>query len=151
MSRNPHTAFEDATLEEVVTIMERHRVKRVPVVRGGKLVGIITRVNLLEAVARVARTMPQVVQDDAVIRDCILEQLAKQPWHTVSIGVTVRGGKADLSGAILDERLREALKVLVENVPGVTEIHDHLVWVEPCSGMAFPSSEDKQAERQIPG
>jgi len=53
----------------------------------------------------------------------------------------------ELSRTIFDDRQREALKVLVENVPGVKAIHDHMVWVEPYSGMAFPSPEDETRSR----
>jgi hypothetical protein len=59
------------------------------------------------------------------------------------VNVLVRDGSVELSGTILDDRQREALKVLVENVPGVKTVHDHMVWVEPYSGMAFPSPEDE--------
>ena len=53
----------------------------------------------------------------------------------------------ELSGVITDDRERQGLIVLVENVPGVKKVHDHLVWVEPMSAMAFPSPEDEAKER----
>jgi hypothetical protein len=59
------------------------------------------------------------------------------------VSVLARDGSVELSGTILDDRQREALKVLVENVPGVKTVRDHMVWVEPYSGMAFPSPEDE--------
>ena len=151
MSRNPHTVAEETSLEDVVRTMERDRVKRVPVVRGGKLVGIISRANLLHAMASVARTLPPAEKNDAAIRDRILSEFEKQPWHAAGVNFIVRGGNVDLSGTIFDDRLREALKVLVENIAGVKAIHDHLVWVEPYSGMAFASSEDDKAEGRRPG
>ena len=80
MSRSPHTVSEDATLEEVVRTMERKNIKRVPVIRHGKLVGIITRANLLHALASVARIMPPVPKDDTAIRDRILSEIDKLPW-----------------------------------------------------------------------
>ena len=143
MSRTPQTVAEDATLEEVVRTMERAGVKRVPVLRGDKLVGIITRANLLHALASAARTMPPTAKGDAAIRDRILAEFEKLSWGTVGVSVLVRDGSVELSGTILDDRQREALKVLVENVPGVKAVHDHIVWVEPYSGMAFPSPEDE--------
>ena len=143
MSRTPQTVAEDATLEEVVRTMERAGVKRVPVLRGGELVGIITRANLLHALASAARTIPPTAKDDAAIRDRILAEFDKLSWGTAGVSVLVRDGSVELSGTILDERQREALKVLVENVPGVKAVHDHIVWVEPYSGMAFPSPEDE--------
>jgi CBS domain-containing protein len=151
MSRDPHTVSEDTSLEDIVRTMEGERIKRVPVLCEGKLVGIITRANLLHALASVARTIPQVAKDDVAIRDRILSELGKQPWHAVGVDVVVQDGDVDLSGTILDERLREALKVLIENVPGVKEIHDHIVWVEPYSGMAFASPEDEEAKGRPAG
>jgi len=142
MTRNPHTVSEDDTLESVVTLMERYRVKRLPVMRDGRLVGIISRANLLHALASLARETPASSTDDAAIRDRILEALAKQHW-ALAVNVVVKNGVAELWGTIMDERERQACIVAVENVPGVKQVHDHLVWVEPMSGMAFPSAEDE--------
>jgi CBS-domain-containing membrane protein len=80
MSRSPHTLSEDATLEEVVRTMERKNIKRIPVTRHGKLVGIITRANL-HALAGVARIIPPVPAGDAAIRDRILSEIDKLPWR----------------------------------------------------------------------
>jgi CBS domain-containing protein len=131
MSRNPHTISEDASLEEVVRTMERKRIKRVPVMRNGQLIGIITRANLVQALASIARVIPPVLKDDAAIRDRILSEIDKLPWGPAGINVLVRDGNVDLSGIILDESQREGIKVLVENVPGVREVHDNIVWIEP--------------------
>jgi len=142
MTRNPHTVSEDDTLEAVVAQMERHRVKRLPVLREGKLVGIISRANLLHALASLARETPAASGDDTAIRDRILEALAKQHW-ALAVNVVVKNGVAEIWGTIMDERERQACIVAVENVAGVKQVHDHLVWVEPMSGMAFPSAEDE--------
>ena len=80
--------------------------------------------------------------DDAAIRDRVLAAFEKQRWAP-QVNVVVKNGVADLWGTIMDERERRACLVTAENVAGVTEVHDHLVWVEPMSGMAFPSSEDE--------
>ena len=72
--------------------------------------------------------------------------LGKQPWAP-HVNVVVKNGVAELWGVITDERERQALVVAVENVAGVEQVHDHLVWVEPMSGMAFPSAEDEAKER----
>jgi hypothetical protein len=89
-------------------------------------------------------------KDDAAIRGRILAEFDKLSWGMAGVSVLVRDGCVELSGTILDDRQREALKVLVENVPGVKAIHDHMVWVEPYSGMAFPSPEDEsRSERAI--
>ena len=59
----------------------------------------------------------------------------------------IEHGIAELWGTITDERERQACIVAIENVAGVKAVHDHLVWVEPMSGMVFPSAEDEAAER----
>jgi CBS domain-containing protein len=145
MTPEPFTVGEDDSLETVVTLMERHRVKRLPVIRDGKLVGIVSRANLLYALASIAPTSPPVSDDDAAIRDRVVAALAKQRW-AFALNVVVKNGVVDLWGTIMDERERQACIVTVENVPGVKAVNDHLVWVEPMSGMAFPSSEDEARE-----
>lgn len=142
MTRDLHTVSEDDSLNDVVTLMEHYRVKRLPVLRNGKLVGIISRANLLHALASLAREVPVASGGDAGIRDRILEALAKQHW-ALAVNVVVKNGVAEIWGTIMDERERQACMVAVENVPGVKRVHDHLVWVEPMSGMAFPSAEDE--------
>jgi CBS domain-containing protein len=145
MTCNPHTVSEETPLEKVVRIMERKNVMRVPVLREGKLVGIVTRANLLHVLARLADTSQPVGGGDATIRDRILSELVKLPWRA-TVSINVRDGVVELSGTILSEGEREALKVAVENVPGVKAVHDHVVWVEPNSGMVFASPEDEKAE-----
>jgi hypothetical protein len=65
------------------------------------------------------------------------------------VEVAVKGGIVELSGVILDDHERAACIVATENMSGVKEVHDHLVWVEPMSGVTFPSPEDqaRQSER----
>src|SRR5208282_46745 len=147
MTPDPYTVTADDALETVVELMERHRVKRLPVMRDGQLVGIVSRANLMHALASLARDDTQApAGDDAAIRDQILLVLAHQHWAP-HINVVVRNGVAELWGVITDERERQRLIAATENVPGVKQVHDHLVWVEPMSGMAFPSAEDEANER----
>jgi len=127
--------------------MERHRVKRLPVMRGDKMVGIVSRANLLHALASIARDTPAAgSKSDAEIRDQILATLAAQPWAPHA-NVVVKDGVAELWGVITDEREREGLIVAAENVGGCKAVRDHLVWVEPMSGMSFPSAEDEAKEQ----
>jgi CBS domain-containing protein len=146
MTPDPYTIDEDASLETVVEAMERRRIKRLPVVRDGRLVGIVSRANLMHALASLAGTAPQPAVGDAAIRERALAALAAHNF-AFGVNVVVKNGVAELWGTITDERERQACIVAVENVPGVQTVHDHLVWVEPMSGMAFPSAEDEAAER----
>ena len=146
MTPEPRTIGEDETLEAVVNAMERHHVKRLPVTRGGRVVGIISRANLMHALASLSRNTISPPGGDSAIRDKILAAIGKQNWAP-RINVIVNGGVAELHGVITDDRERAGLIVAAENVPGVKRVRDHLVWVEPISGMAFPSSEDEANDR----
>src|SRR5215469_3146980 len=146
MTPDPRTISEDETLEAVVEAMERHRVKRLPVTRGGRVVGIISRANLMHALASLSRDPAPPSGSDSEIRDKILAAIGKQDWAP-RVNVIVNAGIAELHGVITDDRERAGLIVAAENVPGVKRMRDHLVWVEPMSGMVFPSSEDEAKDR----
>jgi signal-transduction protein with cAMP-binding, CBS, and nucleotidyltransferase domain len=136
MSEKVYTADPDMPLDRIVDLMEKRGIKRVPVVENGKLVGIVTRANLLHALASIALEAKPAPASDQAIREALLAALAQQPWApTPLIDVVVRDGVVGLWGVIMDERQREALMVAAENVSGVKGIEDHLAWVEPNSGL----------------
>lgn len=146
MTRNPQTVSETASLEDIVELMERHRIKRVPVLCGEEVVGIVTRSNLMRAMVSVARAVPPPATDDMAIRQRLMDEIQKAEWApSATIDVVVRDGIVELWGVIIDDRQREALKVAAENIPGVKTVKDHLVWVEPMSGMAFDANDTKVA------
>ena len=147
MTSDVRTVGEDTDLEKIVELMEKHRIKRVPVIRDDRIVGIVTRSNLMHAMVSMARSTPPGPQSDDVIREQLLAELKKQEWAPISMtNVVVRDGIVELWGAIIDERQRTALKVAAENVPGVKAVKDHLVWIEPTSGMILePQDESKPA------
>ena len=142
MSRDPITISENATLEEIVTAMEDNDVKRLPVMRGDKLVGIVSRANLLQAVAGLAREIPDPTADDDHIRNRTIQAIEKNDWSPFGLNVIVRDGIVHLSGVITEERSRQAAIVAAENVAGVRKVHDHLCWVDTMSGMYLESPED---------
>lgn len=146
MTETVRTVSEETGLEEIVELMERHRIKRVPVMRDGELTGIVTRSNLMHAMVSIARIAPETPRTDAAIRDQLLGELKKQEWAPLSLtNVVVSNGVVELWGAIIDERQRQALKVAAENIPGVTAVKDHLVWIEPTSGVIIEPREEKPA------
>jgi osmotically-inducible protein OsmY len=122
--------------------MERNHVKRLPVMRGDRIVGIVSRANLLQAVASLARDIPDPTADDDHIRNRIVDALRKNDWCPQGLGVIVRDGTVHLSGIIIDERSRQAAIVAAENVAGVNKVHDHLCWVDPMSGIYLIAPED---------
>jgi CBS-domain-containing membrane protein len=142
MTADPCTVTEDVTLEDLVGLLERNNIKRLPVMRGNKLVGIVTRTNLLQAVAGLTRDVPDPTADDDHMRNRIITSIEKADWAPFGLGVIVVNGIAHLSGVITNERSREATIVAAENVSGVTQVHDHLCWVDPMSGMYLNSPED---------
>jgi CBS domain-containing protein len=142
MTPEPLTIAEDTTLEEIVALMEKNHIKRLPVMRGDQVVGIVSRANLLQAVASLARQIPDPTADDDHIRDRIIDALGKNDWCPQGLSVIVRDGVVHLSGIITDERSRQATIVAAENVTGVNKVHDHLCWVDPMSGLYLIAPED---------
>jgi CBS domain-containing protein len=137
------TATEEMPLEELVRLMERKNIKRLPVVRGDMIVGIVTRSDLLRAIASLSRDVPDPTADDDHIRSRIIAAIEKNEWQPAQLGVTVRDGIVHLSGMITDERFRQAAIVAAENVSGVKLVHDHLYFFDAMSGLSFRSPEDE--------
>jgi CBS domain-containing protein len=142
MTSEPLTVTGDATLDEIVTLMETNGVKRLPVMSGDKLVGIVSRANLLQAVASLAREIPDPTADDDHIRSRVIATIEKNDWSPFGLNVIVRDGIVHLSGVITEERSRQAAMVAAQNVAGVQKVHDHLCWVDAMSGMYVESPED---------
>ena len=127
MTREVITASPDTPLHEIAALLERHSIKRVPIVRDGALLGIVSRANLLQALASTHKDL-DVQLSDTAIRDRILAHLNNQPWaHTLLLNVTVNGGVVDLWGITGSDAERKAIRVAAESAPGVTAVNDHLV------------------------
>jgi CBS domain-containing protein len=130
----PHTPLSD-----VVTLMETKHVKRLPVVEQGRLVGIVSRADVMAVLVGLLADKPLGAPTDAEIRQQILAEIGRQPWEPRSgIDVIVANGVVVLKGTITDERERAALRVVAENVPGVKAVHDRLFWVDSVSRIVIP-------------
>jgi CBS domain-containing protein len=147
MTQDPLTVAEDTPLEAIVQLMEKNNVKRLPVMRNDRIVGIVSRANLLQAVAGLARDVPDPTADDDHIRDRIIATIRKNNWMPFGLNVIVRNGVVHLNGMITEDRSRKAAIVAAETVAGVKEVHDHLCWIEPMSGMYLNSAEDEKVAR----
>jgi CBS domain-containing protein len=124
------TATPDTTLGETAELLEKHAIKRVPIVRDGQLVGIVSRANIIQAVASAPKGLDVPVSDKS-IREELLSHLRLQPWsHTWQLNVTVNGGVADLWGLTYSDDERTAIRVAAENVAGVRAVNDYL-YVRP--------------------
>jgi CBS-domain-containing membrane protein len=127
MTRSVITATPQTPLHEVATLMEKNAIKRVPILENGQLVGVVSRANLLQAVAS-ARRLLEISPSDKTIRERILSSLKAEPWaHTSLVNVTVYGGIVDLWGVAESEAERKAIKVAAESTPGVCAVNDNLV------------------------
>jgi len=145
MTRDPVVADEETSLDELVHLMEENGIKRLPVLRDDKLVGIITRANLLQVVASIAKEIPDPTADDGHIRDRIIRTLEATDWRPTGLQVAVRNGIVHLHGLIINDGARRASIVAAENTAGVKEVHDHLCFVDTWSGFYMESPEDIKA------
>ena len=142
MTPEVHTVTEDAPLERIVHLMERHRIKRVPVMRADKVVGIVTRANLMRALTSLTLEAQPAAASDAAIRERLLAELKQQAWAPVGlIDIVVKDGVVKLSGALTDERERQAIRVAAENIVGVKRVEDHLIWIELNTGFIVEAPE----------
>ena len=125
---------EDTPLSNVVRTMEQYRVKRLPVLRAGKLVGLVSRADLVSALAKALPSVEQTADDTTIIQR-IQEELGTQPWaHPRAVSVACENGNVVLDGCVFDMREREAVRVLAEGVPGVKRVENRLACVGPNTG-----------------
>jgi len=137
MSRQLVAVEPDTPLAEAVELMHARGFKRLPVLSGERVVGILSRADLLRVLAKLlSGPASPVSASDTAIRQSIVAQLHAQRWCPTSLlNVEVRDGRAELHGVVTSQAEREALRVLVSNTPGVREVIDQLIWVEPYTGI----------------
>ncbi len=127
MTRRVITASPDFPLHEIASLLEGNSIKRVPIVKDGQVIGIVSRANLIQAVASDRKELEIPVSDE-VIREKILANLKAEPWaHMGLVNVIVKGGVVDLFGITGSEAERKAIRVAAESVPGVCAVHDNFI------------------------
>jgi CBS domain-containing protein len=133
MTKSVSYVDEDTSLGDVVSKMEKENVKRLPVLAGGHLVGIVSRVDLLRTLAtRQAEPLPPPPEDDAAIRATMNDVLKNEDWaQSAMVNVIVSDGVVHLWGVIDSKDQRQALRVAAENIPGVKAIEEHLSFSLP--------------------
>ena len=131
MTSDVVAVVEDTPLADIAALLEKHRIKRVPVLRDGKIVGIVSRADLLQGFALSEPAWPT-LQDDRAVRDQLNAALqeAGLPMHQVT--VTVSCGAVRLRGWIDAEVQRQAARAAVEATPGVVSVEDDLVVTTPA-------------------
>lgn len=126
MTHEVVTVGENAGLAEIADLLERRQIKRVPVMRDGKLLGIVSRANLLQALA-VSTRQAAAPADDSALREAVLKSIKAQPWTPdLTVNVTAEGGEVSLYGLVASEAERQALRVAAEEVAGVGKVRDHV-------------------------
>ena len=129
MTKKVVTAEPLTPLSEIATLLERNSIKRVPIVENRKLVGIVTRANLVQAYA-VAHKKGEIkiTHSDKMIREKLMERLRGEPWaRTWLLNVIVQDGVVDLWGMVASDAERDAIRVAAETMPAVRAVNDHLV------------------------
>jgi CBS domain-containing protein len=137
MTRHVISASPETSVAEVAALLEKNSIKRVPIVKDKKIVGIVSRANLLQGLASLKDKMPQARPDDSAIRDSVMKRLANERWaRPALLTVTVQDGTVDLWGIVESSAEKKAVHVLVEVTPGVRGVNDNLV-VRPTSSAGW--------------
>ncbi len=128
MTRDLISVTEETPLYEIAGLLEKHHVKRVPVTRDGRLIGIVSRANLLHGfAAKEARTTGPGSSDDQTIRENLLHTLAKEAGLDMAlINVIVNDGVVQLWGLVGSGIEKKAAQVSAESTPGVKRVENHL-------------------------
>ena len=128
MTRKVLSVTEATPVADIALLLETNRIKRVPVVHDGKLVGIVSRANLVQALAMTINQSPSGAEaEDRSIREKLLAELKAQRWAEVSpANITVKDGVVHLWSSYLSEQEKRALVVAAENIPGVRRVEDHM-------------------------
>ncbi|ODV12983.1 MAG: hypothetical protein ABT20_03180 [Rubrivivax sp. SCN 70-15] len=125
MTRSVVSVDEAASLEQIAALLEKHGIKRVPVLRDGKLVGIVSRADLLRGIV-VRQDAPQPAADDAALRERVAAEINASGVRSEFINVIVSGAVVHLWGATHSQAEREAARVAAARVPGASRVEDHL-------------------------
>ena len=119
---------EETPLSEIAALFERKRIKRVPVVKDGRLVGVVSQSNLIQALASLIGRTDHIDESDRQIRLELLSRLQEQSWTDFgSRNITVSNGVVHLWGLVGSEAERKALLALAEGVPGVARVSDEMI------------------------
>jgi len=121
MTRDLVTVTEDTSIEKVAQLLEKHRVKRVPVLRDGKLVGIVSRANLIQGLA-IRRRSPSPPISDRKLREEVRDAIIATGAHSELVNVVVANGVVHLFGSTYSEVERDALRVAAESISGVKRV-----------------------------
>jgi CBS domain-containing protein len=126
MTRDVITAEPDTPIGDIANLLEKHHIKRVPIIKNGQLVGILSRANLVQVLASSTPGIGGIDPTDEKLREAIISNLGAQPWGNGLVNVIVQDGVVDLWGFVENETERQALRVAAETTPGVRSVNDNL-------------------------
>jgi len=128
MTRDVITAKPDTPLGDIAAMLERNRIKRVPIVEGGKLVGLVSRANILQALASATKKLPSLTTaNDSELRKKVQSRLAAEPWRPTMLTVTVQDGTVDLWGLVHSTEEKKAAQLATETTPGVRAVVNNII------------------------
>ena len=128
MTREVITAKPDTPLGDIAALLERKRIKRVPIVEGNKLVGLVSRGNILQALASAGKKLPSLASaDDVELRKKVVSRIASEPWRPTMLSVTVQDGTVDLWGLVTSTEQRKAAQLAAETTPGVHAVINNII------------------------
>jgi CBS domain-containing protein len=125
MTRDVVTATPDSPLREIANLMEKHDIKRVPIVQGRLVVGLVSRADLLKALAD-ANEDTDWIESDRVLHERVIDSMKGQPWADRPFNVIVNNRRADLWGYVYSPDEKAAVRVAAESTPGIASVADHL-------------------------
>jgi hypothetical protein len=134
MTRDVIVAPPEAPLRDIANLMEKHGIKRVPIVENGHVIGIVSRANLLQALASTSEEL-DLVESDRVLRQRIIDSLKDTPWAGRPFNVIVSDRRADLWGFVFSEDEKTAVRVAAEATPGIDSVANHLRVLPYISGV----------------
>jgi CBS domain-containing protein len=126
MTKDVVTVEAATPVSKIADILESRHIKRVPVLDAGVLVGIVSRANLLQAMASSDASRESGKTNDRKIREALFGEIEKNRLAPVDTNIVVQDGNVHLWGYINTDEERRALVVAAENTPGVTKVEDHL-------------------------
>ena len=128
MTRDVITATPDTPLQDIANILEKNSIKRVPIIKDGKMVGLVSRANLLQALASLRKQIEGGTPNDTKIRETVVQRLNAEPWLRSSlINVIVQDGTVELWGIVDSPTEKKAVRVAAEETPGVRAVNDNLI------------------------
>jgi CBS domain-containing protein len=128
MTREVIAATPSTPLSDIATTLEKNRIRRVPIVERGKVVGVVSRANLVQALATLRQAIEPATMTDSVVREKVMAQLRSEPWTTFStLNATVQSGTVELWGVVGSEAEKEAARVAAEGVAGVRAVENNIM------------------------